>query len=207
MSDLEPELEQNPYMRSFYNNPPPPASRPINTNRGPNPYESDRGTRHVYDQSRLGTYSRHSEADMMRLSQRANSELVAAATGPPPFPKARTRQTPVGPSPLGNNRRAENGVYFESPQKSAKSNKRRYTERDSSSELSEHDDDDFSPALKRRLAATPLKLRKTHASSGKRKTPRNVSDDEDTEELRDESWEIDKDAEEEEALERVLTRR
>jgi hypothetical protein len=202
MSDRESELERNPYMRSFYKNPPAPASRPINTNRGPNPYQPDRGTRHIYDQSRLGTYSLHSEADMMRLGGRASSDLISAAIGPPPVQKSRPR-----PSPLGPNHCAQMAGYYEPPQKSAKSNKRRYSDQESSSELSEHEDDDFSPSLKRRLAPTPMKQRKVQASGEKRKTQRYLSDDEYTEELLDGSKEVDKDAEEEEALERLLAQR
>jgi hypothetical protein len=208
MSDLEPELEQNPYMRSFYKNPPAPAARPINTNRGPNPYEPATGTRHVYDQSRLGTYSRHSEADMMRLGQRPSSDLIAAATGPSQLQNSRRLLTPMRPSPLGPNRHAQNAGYYESAQKPAKSSKRRYAELDSSSELSEHEDEDFSPALKRRLAPTPMKQRKLRASGERSRAQRYISDDEDIEESRDDSKKIvDKDAEEEEALERVLAER
>jgi hypothetical protein len=138
----------------------------------------------------------------MRLGGRASSDLISAAIGPPPVQKSRPR-----PSPLGPNHCAQMAGYYEPPQKSAKSNKRRYSDQESSSELSEHEDDDFSPSLKRRLAPTPMKQRKVQASGEKRKTQRYLSDDEYTEELLDGSKEVDKDAEEEEALERLLAQR
>lgn len=201
MADREPELEQNPYMSSFYKNPPAPVSRPINTNRGPNPYDPDRGTRHLRDQSRLGTYSLHSELDMVLLGKRASSDLVAAAIGSPPFQKSRPRA-----SPLGGIHRAHNASYYEPAQISSKSNKRRYVHRESSSELSEHEDDDVSPATKHRLAPTPIKQRKIQASDEQRKTQRYRSDEEYHEQIRDDAEEPDEDAEEELALERLLAR-
>lgn len=144
----------------------------------------------------------------MRLGECPSSDLIAAATGPSSLQNSRHVLTPICPSPLGPNRCAKNAGYYESAQKSSKSSKRRYAERDTSSELSEHEDEDFSPALKRRLAPTPMKQRKLRASGERNRAQRYISDEEDIEESRDTSMKIvDKDAEEEEALERVLAER
>jgi hypothetical protein len=199
MSDDGSEPGNNPYLRSIYLNPPAPATRPINTNLDPNPYDPDRGTRPVREQSRLGTYSSHSEADMSRLGERANSVLVAAAVGPSSVQKFRPRS-----SPLGTVHYADELDDYEPVQKSSKSNKRRYVRREPSSERSENEDDEFSPALKSQVAPTPVKHRKTQASSRKRHTQRYSSDEEYSEETLDRARNVDRDAEEEEALEQAL---
>lgn len=138
---------------------------------------------------------------MVLLGKRASSDLVAAAIGSPPFQKSRPRA-----SPLGGIHRAHNASYYEPAQISSKSNKRRYVHRESSSELSEHEDDDVSPATKHRLAPTPIKQRKIQASDEQRKTQRYRSDEEYHEQIRDDAEEPDEDAEEELALERLLAR-
>jgi hypothetical protein len=201
MADRDSELEQNPYMSSFYKNPPPPASRPINTNRAPNPYHPGQDTRHIRNESRLGTYSLHSEADMVRFAEQPSSALITAATGPPPFQKS-------GPqtSSLGAVRRANNADYYEPAQKSSKSNKRRYADQDSASELSDHEDDEFSPVTMRRLAPTPAKQRKSQRSTKQRKTQQYVSDEDHNEEVDGDLEKFDQDAEEEQAYESYMAR-
>ena len=199
MSDSDSELGNNPYLKSLLTNPPAPATRPINTNLDPNPYVLDRGTRLIRNQSRLGTYSPHSEADISRLGERASSVLVTAAIGASPVQKFRPYS-----SPLVAVHHAHDLDDYEPIQKSSKSNKRRYTHRESSSDFSEHEEDEFSPALKRQLASTLVKRRKSQSGSGRRHTQRYSLDQEHSEEVLDATSRNDRDAEEEEALEKAL---
>jgi len=138
---------------------------------------------------------------MVRFAEQPSSALIAAATGPLPFQKSCPRTSSVGVV-----RRANNSSYNEPAQKSSKSKKRRYADRGSSSELSDHEDDDFSPAMMRRLAPTPAKQRKSQRSEKQRETQQHLLDEDYNEEVRGGREEYDQDAEEEQALEHYIAR-
>jgi hypothetical protein len=205
MDDPEAELRRSPYMRTYYTNPPPPVARPITTNLQPNPYYPGQGPRHLRPTGRLGTYALQQSSEMVAFDKQNSSSLVAAALGPLQSAKSRARD-----SPLGAVRRAQNAGYNEPVSISSKSRKRNYDALESLSDLSEHDDDDFSPATRRRAALTRLKQRQrqTQPKSKKRQTQRYVSDDDYEEEMIGGSDEdFDEDAEQEEALMRLIAER
>lgn len=204
MNDREPSLQKNPYMRTFYDNPPPPTARPITTNLAPNPYH-DQGPRHLRPTGRLGTYSLQPDvsSDMVGYEKQRSSSLIAAALGPSQL----LAQSRPRPSPLGTVRRTHNpGYYDSSPPKSSKRKLADQAQR-SSSELSEHDDDDFSPATTRRLAPTPVKKRMSRLGGTQRRAQRYFSDEDYDEAMIDDDDILDEDAREEEALMRAIARR
>jgi hypothetical protein len=142
---------------------------------------------------------------MVAFDKQNSSSLVAAALGPPQSAKSRARE-----SPLGAVRRARNAGYNEPVGTSSKSRKRNYDALESLSDLSEHDDDDFSPVTKHQAALTPLKQRQhqTQPKSKKRQTQRYVADEDYDEDIIDgNDQDVGEDAEQEEALMREITER
>lgn len=149
---------------------------------------------------------------MGALDKRNSSLLVAAALGPPQAAKARARD-----GPLGAVRRTQDAGYNEPISPLSKSRKRNYDGLDSSSDLSEDDDDDFSPATRHRLAPSPIKQRQRQTTAKtktkQRQTQRYLSDDDYDEEMLDSDDEdlgedldedLDQDAQQEEALMRLI---
>ena len=197
MDDCESGLEKSPYMKNFYNYPPP-AARPITTSLAANPYHDQR-PRHLRPTGRLGAYSLQPEtsSNMVGFENQRSSSLIPAALGPSHLAKSRPRASPLSTVHL-----THNPGYCDS--ETPRSSKRKHAAEETSSDLSEHDDDEFSPATTRRFAPTPMKKHKRQLGGKKRKNRRHLSD----EEMNDEEYgEVDEDAEEEEALMRVITRR